>query len=255
MRQEKGKITLPKVIFEDEVILIIDKPAGLVINRSDTTQKVATLQEWLEKYLKLSGLGIGDRAGIVHRLDKDTSGIIIVAKTQTAFVNLQLQFKERQVEKKYLALAHGKIEPSSGTIRASISRSAFNRKKFGVFLGGREAETKYKVLSIKYKVPNFYSLVELEPKTGRTHQIRVHLKHIGHPIAGDEVYAGRKTYQADRKWCPRQFLHAAFLSFTHPQTNKTVKFLSPLPSDLTDSLTKLVKYQNENETRKKKLLA
>jgi len=244
MRQEKGKIILPEVIFEDEIILVVDKPAGLVVNRSDTTQKVSTLQEWLETYLKLTGLGIGDRAGIVHRLDKDTSGIVIIAKTQSAFVNLQCQFKERRVEKKYLALVHGKIELAAGTIKAAISRSPFNRKKFGVFLGGREAETEYKILRY-YDIKKLgkFSYVELWPKTGRTHQIRVHLKYIGHPVVGDEVYAGRKTYRADRRWCPRQFLHAAFLSFTHPQTGKSVEFSSLLPADLKEALARLARYQ------------
>ena len=242
MRQEKGKITLPKVIFEDEIILVIDKPAGLVVNRSETTQKVPTLQEWLENNFKFSIFNFQScRSGIVHRLDKGTSGIIVIAKTKEAFDNLQRQFKERQVEKKYLALAHGKIEPPNGTIRASVSRSPFNRKKFGVFLGGREAETDYTTITnYKLQITNeIFSFLELKPKTGRTHQIRVHLKHIGHPVVGDEVYAGRKTYQADRKWCPRQFLHAAFLSFTHPQTNKTIKFSSPLPADLKEALAEL----------------
>jgi len=244
MRQEKGKIVLPKVIFEDETILAVDKPAGLVVNRSDTTQKVPTLQEWLEKHLKLVDLGIGGRAGIVHRLDKDTSGIIVVAKTQTAFDCLQRQFKERQVEKRYLALAHGKIEPPSGVIKASVSRSPFNRKKFGVFLGGREAETEYRVLK-NYNTGKLetFSLVELKPKTGRTHQIRVHLKYIGHPVVGDEVYAGRKTYQADRRWCPRQFLHAASLNLSHPQTGKEVGLTSPLPVDLETALKILVGFK------------
>jgi 23S rRNA pseudouridine1911/1915/1917 synthase len=246
MRQEEGKITHPKVIFEDEIILAVNKPAGLVVNRSDTTQNIPTLQEWLEEYLKLPGLGIGNRAGIVHRLDKDTSGIIVVAKTQPAFENLQSQFKERRVEKKYLALGHGRIEPPNGTIKASVSRSPFNRKKFGVFLGGREAETEYKILG--YYDPPFgglgtFSLVELRPKTGRTHQIRVHLKHIGHPVVGDEVYAGRKTYQADRIWCPRQFLHAMSLAVIHPQTGKKVEFSSPLPADLKKALSGLARHQ------------
>lgn len=154
----------PKIIFEDKHLLVIDKPAGLVVNRAQTTTG-PTLQDWLEAYLKLMDNGIGERAGIVHRLDKDTSGILLVAKTEPAFFELQRQFKERLVLKKYLALVHGEVKPSSGTIRAAISRSPFNRKKFGVFLGGREAETNYRVV----KNIGRFSLLELEPKTGRTH--------------------------------------------------------------------------------------
>lgn len=228
----------PKVIFEDNSILVLDKPSGLVVNRAETTKEL-TVQDWLEGYLKLKDRGIGERAGIVHRLDKETSGLLLVAKTQAAFENLQGQFKQRRVKKKYLALVHGKVEPKQGIIKAPISRSPFNRKKFGVFLGGREAETKYKVLSIKYKGENFYNLLELEPKTGRTHQIRIHLKHINYPVVGDELYAGRKTARQDRYWCPRQFLHASFLCFIHPEGGQKIVFISPLPEDLKQALSKL----------------
>lgn len=237
MCQEKSEVIAPKIIFEDDDVLVVDKPAGMVVNRAETV-KGKTLQDWVEEHLEWDweSLDFVRRSGIVHRLDKETSGLLLVAKTPQVFAALQKQFKERQVKKSYLALVHGKIEPSRGMIEASISRSPFDRKKFGVFLGGREAETKYKVLSIRYKEANFYSLVELEPKTGRTHQIRVHLKYIGHPVVGDEKYAGRKTARSDRKWCPRQFLHASFLSFTQPKTGKKIKFSSKLPSDLKQAI-------------------
>lgn len=237
MCQEKRNLKSPKIIFEDETILVLDKPTGLVVNRAETTLKEGTLQTWIENYFDLNNFGIGNRAGIVHRLDKDTSGILVVAKTKEAFANLQRQFKERKVEKKYLALVHGKVEPAKGIIRASVGRSPFNRKKFGVFLGGREAETEYKILRYyDTKILGAFSLVELRPKTGRTHQIRVHLKYIGRPVVGDDFYAGRKTARGDRLWCPRQFLHASYLSFAHPKTNKTVKLSSPLPTDLKKAL-------------------
>lgn len=222
----------PKIIFEDKYLLVIDKPAGLVVNRAQTT-KGSTLQDWLEVYLKLADSGIGERAGIVHRLDKDTSGILLVAKTETAFSQLQQQFKERVVLKKYLALVHGEVKPSSGTIRAAISRSPFNRKKFGVFLGGREAETNYRVIKNIGK----FSLLRLEPKTGRTHQLRVHLKHIGHPIVGDIIYAGQKTSRQDFRWCPRLFLHACSICFIHPQAREKITLTSPLPQELASALT------------------
>ena len=224
MREEKRKVKLaPKVVFEDKTILVLDKPAGLVVE---------ALQDWLKDYLKIKGRGVGGRAGMVHRLDKETSGLLVVAKNSQAFENLQKQFKERRVEKQYLALVHGKVRPQQGEITASISRSPFNRKKFGVFLGGRQAKTEYRV---KKDYPP-YTLLELTPLTGRTHQIRVHLKHLGYPIVGDAKYGGRKTARADRQWCPRQFLHASRLGFIHPQTGKKVEFSSKLPSDLRKAL-------------------
>jgi 23S rRNA pseudouridine1911/1915/1917 synthase len=223
-----------KVIFEDNFLLVIDKPAGIVVDRARTT-KEKTLQDWLEDYLKTKGGGVGNRAGIVHRLDKETSGLLLVAKTEKAFKNLQKQFKERKVTKHYLALVHGQVKPKEGVIKVPIARSPYNRKKFGVFLGGRQSQTKYKV---KKYYPD-YTFLELMPKTGRTHQIRVHLKYLGHPIVGDEKYGGRKTVRQDRQWCPHQFLHASFLSFLHPQTGKKIKFISQLPNDLKNSLKRV----------------
>ncbi len=221
----------PKVIFEDDFLLVIDKPAGMVVNRAKTV-KEETVQDWVGGYLKIKGRGAGGRAGIAHRLDKETSGLLLIAKTEKSFKDLQKQFKERKVEKKYLALVHGQVKLKKGTIEVPISRSPYNRKKFGVFLGGRPAKTRYEV---KKGYPNF-SLLELTPETGRTHQIRVHLKYIGHPVVGDEKYAGRKTARDDRQWCPRQFLHASSLSFSHPGTKKKVSFSSKLPAELEKAL-------------------
>ena len=236
VRQRKRRVKDIAVLFEDDSLIALSKPAFLVVNRSETTRQ-PTLQDWLEDYLKLPDRGIGGRAGIVHRLDKETSGVILVAKTEEAFVHLQAQFKERQIEKKYLALVHGKVEPKEGVIRASISRSPFDRKKFGVYLGGREAETGYRVKGYYQKDKEPFSLVELTPKTGRTHQIRVHLKYLGYPVVGDDTYAGRKTARKDRVWCPHQFLHAAVISFIHPKTGKSLTLEAPLPNDLKKALT------------------
>lgn len=235
MRPEKRELKLtPRVVFEDKTLLVIDKPAGLVVNRLEN-RKETCLQDWLENYLRLKDGGIGDRAGIVHRLDKETSGLIVVAKTEAAFKALQKQFKQREVEKQYLALVHGRVVPKKGTIAVAISRSPFDRKKFGVFLGGKESKTDYQTK----KEYQGYTLLELRPKTGRTHQLRVHLKHINYPIVADEKYGGRKRARDDRKWCPRQFLHAAFLSFTHPATGRKVDFYSTLPADLEKCLAKM----------------
>ncbi len=239
-----------KIIFEDRELLVLDKPAGMIVNRSDTTKGETTLQDFVEDYLKITRsepkidktlsygeqakLDFVNRAGIVHRLDKETSGIILVAKTLDAFLNLQAQFRERKVRKTYIALTHGKIEPEIGEINVAVGRLPWNRKRFGVVSEGRESITKYKVLSIKYlgKDKEPLTLIELYPKSGRTHQIRVHLQYIKHPIFADPLYAGRKTSKNDRKLLPRVFLHASKISFNHPLTNELLNFETPLPEDL-----------------------
>lgn len=207
------------VVFEDDSLLVIDKPSGVVVNRAET-QKEETLEDWAAGKF------------IVHRLDKDTSGLLVIAKTPEALASLQSQFKGREVVKRYLALVHGVVSPAQGTIKAPLARNPFNRKHFGVFPGGRPAETGYKI----YKNYNGYSLLELTPKTGRTHQIRVHLKHINHPVVADPIYGGRKNYQADKKFCPRLFLHATYLLVKHPKTGKMMEFSTPLPEDLSKVL-------------------
>jgi len=241
----------PKVIYEDDVILVLDKPAGITVNKSDTTVGEQTVQDWVEEKFRIqnSEFRIDEetdfykRAGIVHRLDKETSGILLVAKTPQAFENLQKQFKERIVKKTYIALAHGKIDEETGEIRVPVGRLPWNRKRFGIIPGGRDSITKYKILKIKYQIINGkkepLTLLELYPETGRTHQIRVHLKYFNHPIFSDFLYAGRKTARSDRKILGRVFLHAAKISFKHPQTGKEVTFESPLPQDLREFLLKL----------------
>jgi len=229
-------VSSPQVIFEDETILVIDKPAGVVVNRAETTKNLETIEDWAKS--KVQNV---ERSGIVHRLDKDTSGLLLIAKTPESWEKLKSQFKDRTVVKKYLALVHGLVAPQEGTIDAPIERNPFNRKHFGVFPGGREAETQYKVLH-NYQLPitNLqFSYLELTPHTGRTHQIRVHLKYINHPIVSDPIYGGRKNYQSDLKWCPRLFLHATYLQIHHPQNGELLEFNSPLPSDLQAVLDQL----------------
>ena len=264
-----------QIIFEDEDLLVLDKPAGMIVNKSDTTKGETTLQDFVEQYLKIpnsksqvpnklqiqknndqnsfefrnSDFEFRNRAGIVHRLDKETSGIILVAKNVESFVNLQAQFKERKVKKTYIALAHGKIEPQIGEINVAVGRLPWNRKRFGVIAEGRESVTKYKILGYydtKILGENGGTLVELYPKTGRTHQIRVHLQYIKHPIFSDPLYGGRKTSRSDRKLLPRVFLHASKISFAHPaspaggpKTSQLLSFESPLPSDLQTFISKL----------------
>ncbi len=240
----------PKIIFQDEDIAIIDKPAGMIVNRADTVKNQLTVEEWAEGKIKDQRLKIKDqssdfykRNGVVHRLDKETSGLLIIAKNEESFLNLQSQFKQGEVKKAYVALCHGKIEPFEGEIDVPIGRLPWNRMRFGIIAEGRQARSRYKVLSIKYlaadRIPEPLSLVEVKPLTGRTHQIRVHMKHIGHPIFADALYAGRKVAVRDRKLLPRHFLHAAKISFRHPKSGKLLNFDAPLPPELVDFIGKL----------------
>ena len=176
------------------------------------------------------------RDGIVHRLDKETSGLLIVAKTKESFERLQAEFKNREVQKTYTALLHGKVEPTEGKIEVEVGRLPWRRDRFGVFPGGRASISNYKVIKFISGERGGYSLVEFYPKTGRTHQIRIHAKHIGHAIVSDEFYAGRKTARNDRKFCPRLFLHASGIEFIHPKTGKMIEFKSELPPDLSGVL-------------------
>lgn len=237
------------VLYEDDAILVVDKPAGITVNRAETTKNETTVQDWAEQHLGItyqaSIIRYGDpawtpeidfaqRGGIVHRLDKETSGVLVLAKNPQAFVELQRQFREREVKKEYQALAHGAIKPDEGEINVPVGRLPWNTKQFGIIPGGKESKTLYKVLSL-YEYPKTkekFSLVELYPKSGRTHQIRVHLKYIGHPIFADFLYAGRKTARDDRKILGRVFLHAAKIAFAHPTTKESLTFSSPLPEEL-----------------------
>lgn len=223
-----------RIVFEDQDLLIINKPPFIVVNRAET-QKDKTLQDQIKGYLKFEGDGIGGRAGIVHRLDKETSGLLVVAKTLSAFEKLQQNFKKREVEKKYLALVHGQVKVEEGVVEAPIGRNPKNRMKFAVVASGKAALTQFKVK----KVYKNYTMLEIYPKTGRTHQVRVHLAALGHPVVSDDLYAGRKRGRQDKKWCPRLFLHAAELKFKHPRTGKALVFKAVWPNDLREGLSRL----------------
>ncbi|MFH1840563.1 MAG: RluA family pseudouridine synthase [Candidatus Shapirobacteria bacterium] len=225
----------PRIIFQDKDLLVLDKPAGWIVNRSQTTFRQETLQDWLEREMPCQVRF--ERAGIVHRLDKETSGLLLVAKNEKAFEELQSQFKNRQVKKEYLVLLHGRVIPVEGSIQAAISRHPLNRHKFGVFLGGRSAQTEYQLVTFFPSSQwGSFSLVKVQPRSGRTHQIRVHFKHLGFAVVGDLLYAGRKVARQDRRWCPRQFLHAAALEFRHPRSRQPLFFTSPLPEVLQRAL-------------------
>ncbi|MBL7036324.1 RluA family pseudouridine synthase [Candidatus Microgenomates bacterium] len=231
----------PTIIFEDESFFVVDKPTGWISNDASTTTTQPVIQTWVRENFDYPLKGDKEyRDGLVHRLDKETSGILLVAKTKQVFEALQGQFKERVVKKTYVALVHGKVEPQEGVVDQPVGRLPWRKDRFGVLPGGRDAVTNYKVVSNHTdKITNEqYSLLELTPKTGRTHQIRIHAKHIGHPLVSDTFYAGRKTARKDRMWCPRLFLHAQGISFVHPTSGESVFFKSKLPFDLKTSLQK-----------------
>ena len=241
----------PEILFEDPSIIVISKPAGMVVNRADTTRAYKTVQEWAES--KIPNLAnynpeefseFGDRGGMVHRLDKETSGILIIAKDETSFKKLQAQFKSREVKKEYTALVHGIVEPAQGEVNVPIGRLPWNRTRFGYLEEGRDSLTLYKTVKHKKlvsgKETEDLTLLQINPQTGRTHQIRVHMRYINHPIFADELYAGRKQSKKDRKILPRHFLHAGKISFAHPVTGEVMNFEAELPIDLTSFLATLV---------------
>lgn len=236
-----------KIIYEDGQLLVLDKPSGWITNKAKTTGGQPVLQDWLyENYDYPIAKDEKLRSGIVHRLDKETSGILLVAKTADTFEFLQGQFKKRKVRKEYVALAHGKVEPSFGIIEVPVGRLPWARTKFGIVPGGRRSKTLYTVSSYHKKGSEEFSLLNLKPKTGRTHQIRIHLKYLGYPIVSDELYAGRKTSKKDRRWCPRLFLHASKITFKHPESGKLEKFESKLPKDLKIAWDSLEKISHKN---------
>ena len=241
------------VLLEDEYVLAVEKPSGITVNRSETIKDAKTLQDWVERSGKIQTRReeidrvdtrgsldtpevFYNRSGIVHRLDKETSGILLIAKTPEAFFHLQQQFRERTIKKSYTALVHGALHPDKGEIRAPVGRQTWNRKRFGVIAGGRDAVTRYMTEAFyrwrEGQEHEILSLLRLYPETGRTHQIRVHLKFLHCPIVSDELYGGRKTARNDRKKLPRLFLHASEITFFHPMTGEATTLTSPLPEDL-----------------------
>ncbi len=239
---------IPQVIFQDDNFVVINKPAGMIVNNADTSRSEYTVQDWVLEKQGTDNRGQGTesefekRGGIVHRLDKETSGALIVALNSQSFDFIQKQFKERIVKKEYLALVHGKLV-SEGEINVPIGRLPWNRMRFGVIPQGRESYTKFKTIAHKElregRSFEELSLVEVYPQTGRTHQIRVHMQYAGHPIYADSLYAGRKTFARDRKHLLRHFLHASKISFVSPTTEKKVTFVAPLTSELVDFLGQL----------------
>jgi 23S rRNA pseudouridine1911/1915/1917 synthase len=225
------------IIYEDDDIVVIDKPAGLVVHPAAGHDGGTLVNALLGHVPDLEGIGGEIRPGIVHRLDKDTSGLIVVAKNDRALQFLQQQFKSRTVKKTYIALVEGIVEPRAGIIDAPVGRSKNHRKKMAVVSNGRSARTRYRVMSI-YRDPDL-TLVEAYPETGRTHQIRVHFAWLHHPLVGDTVYGRRHPLVP----LERHFLHAASLSFTLPYGEMRT-FTSNLPDDLQSVLNQLTAVEN-----------
>lgn len=237
----------PEILYEDNNVIGISKPYGMIVNISDTTRYEVTLQDWVKKNLSIDKKGVEEdsdfyqRDGIVHRLDKETSGIILIAKNEKSFKHLQAQFKNREIEKCYWALCHGNFS-DEGRVAVPVGRLPWNRMRFGVIPNGRESITDFKPYKI-YEDPDdkklFLSLVKAYPKTGRTHQIRVHLHYLKYPIYADSLYAGRKTSKRDRVRLSRHFLHAKDISFYSLDDSKKITLSSDLPSDLSNFLKSL----------------
>lgn len=279
------------ILHEDQDIIVISKPPGLVVNKSQTVTEF-TLQDWLAQSGKISDATLSSswqrlipadflyeygtpeevfaqRGGIVHRLDKETSGVMVLAKNPGALAELLRQFRLRETQKMYTCLVHGKFQIAQDTLTLPLARSSENRTKFSVSAEGRTAETTYKVIAfspslkpetithITHSVDNNavelknlrkkllktyqgFSLVQCWPKTGRTHQIRVHMSHIKHPIISDQTYLGKKRATLDVLWCPRLFLHATELNFTHPRTKAKMQFRAEWWPDLQKAFSRLV---------------
>lgn len=230
------------VVYEDEHLLVVNKPAGMVVHPAPGHTAGTLVNALLGRNPALAAVGGPERAGVVHRLDRETSGLLLVAKSETAFVRLQRQFKTRKVQKHYLALVEGLPEGETGRVEAPVGRDPTRRQRMAVLSanrGGRRAVTAFHVLDSyvsrlsqqRYE----FSLLDIDLLTGRTHQIRVHMAFIKHPVVGDRLYGRRKQ----RVPCPRQFLHAARLTFTHPLNEVPITVEAPLPADLQAVLDQL----------------
>ncbi len=220
------------MVYEDADVAVVNKPQGMVVHPSAGHPSGTLVNALLYHVKDLSGINGVARPGIVHRIDKDTSGLLMIAKNDEAHTALAEELKAKKSLRKYLAIVHGNLPNDRGVIDAPIGRSEKDRKKQAVTVKGKDAVTRFQV------VERFgdYTLVELTLETGRTHQIRVHMAYIGHPVAGDEVYGPRKTLKGHG-----QFLHAQTLGFTHPKTGELVTFTVPAPAIFQETLEKLRK--------------
>lgn len=229
-----------EIVYEDETLVVVNKPAGLVVHPAAGTPSGTLANALAYHFQTLPASGV--RPGIVHRLDRDTSGLMVVAKTEAALEDLSDQFRDRTVFKSYVALVHGRVAAGSGRIEQPLARDPSNRTRMAVVRGGRNALTLFRVRRSFER----FTLLDVELKTGRTHQIRVHLAWMKHPVVGDETYGGGRDntirdpqLRARVRHLKRQFLHAEKLGFTHPATKEFVKFESALPAALEELLSAL----------------
>ena len=239
------------ILYEDDHLLVVNKPAGMVTHPAFGNRSGTLVNALLHHFSGLLAVGDPSRPGIVHRLDKDTSGLLVVAKSDMAHAHLARQFARRTVEREYHAIVWGSFRDRSGTVDAALGRSKSDRKKIAVVQGGKTAVTEYTVLR---QFP-YLSLLALRLQTGRTHQIRVHLAHVHHPVFGDPTYQGRRISWGPRtprqrsevqsllEIIHRQALHARTIGFLHPETGKSVRFESPLPGDM----RRVLEVLNESE--------
>lgn len=217
------------IVYEDDDVIVVNKPQGMVVHPAPGHDH-GTLVNGLLAHTPLATINGELRPGIVHRIDKDTSGLLMVAKNDQALVSLSKQLKDKTNQRKYWTIVHGNIKEDTGTINAPIGRSKKDRKKMAINEEGRPAVTHFKVLERFGE----YTLIECQLETGRTHQIRVHLKYIGHPVAGDPLYGPRKTLKGNG-----QFLHAKLLGFKHPRTGEEMVFEVDPPAIFQTTLKKL----------------
>jgi 23S rRNA pseudouridine1911/1915/1917 synthase len=241
------------VLYEDPVLLAIDKPAGMAVHPAPGTRRGTVVNALLHRLAGIAGVGAAERPGIVHRLDKDTSGVLLVARTTEALEALARQFRARTVEKRYVALVHGTVRGDRGVVERPVGRDPRDRKRMSVrSTRGRAAVTRY---AVRERFPGA-TLLDVAPETGRTHQIRVHLASIGHPVVGDAVYGGRRRGTVRETSpilaaCPRQALHARRLVVAHPTSGAPLTLESPLPTDLrtvVDGLRKVARTHKNSPT-------
>lgn len=245
------------IVYEDDEVIVVNKPAGMVVHPGHGNYS-GTLVNGLIHHIENLPNNSNERPGLVHRIDKDTSGLLVVAKTEFAMANLSRQFFDRTTERLYYALVWGNIEDDEGTITGNIGRSLKNRLQMSVFPNGefgKHAVTHFKVLERL----TYVTLVQCKLETGRTHQIRAHFKHIGHTLFNDERYGGNQILKGTTftkykqfvencfKVLPRQALHAKTLGFTHPKTGKFLKFDSTIPKDISDCLEKWRNYSEHSK--------
>lgn len=221
-----------EILYEDDALLVVNKPRGMVVHPAAGNRRGTLVNAVLGHAGGLSGIGGVVRPGIVHRLDKDTSGVMVVAKTDAAHLGLAAQFKAHTIDRRYLALIRGRLPAAAGRVEGNIGRHPRHRQRMAVVeRGGKPAVTHWRTLAELAG----YTLIEARLETGRTHQIRVHLSHIGHPVAGDPTYGGK----AGELGLRGQALHAAVLAFVHPVTGETLSFRTPPPADFQGALARL----------------